>query len=86
MTRSDILNRLKLIIAENLELSVPAETDESARLYDDLNIDSIMTLQLLVYVEESFGVAVPDEDIDPASFETLGGLVSFIERLLAAVA
>jgi acyl carrier protein len=40
-----------------------------------------MVLQLIVYVEEEFGISVPEEDVDPAVFQTLGSLVTFIEEL-----
>lgn len=40
-----------------------------------------MVLQLVVYIEEEFGVAVPEENVDPAAFATIGTLVDFIDQL-----
>lgn len=84
MDRSTIIQKLCMLIEDNLEVRLPADVSESSRIYQDLHIDSIMVLQLVVYVEEEFGIAVPEEDVDPAVFETLGALVTFIEELLAA--
>lgn len=81
MNRSEILEKLKVVIRENLEHEIPQEVNESSQIYEDLNIDSIMVLQLIVYIEEMFEVSVPDENVDPASFETMGGLITFIQEL-----
>ena len=84
MSRQEILTAIKTIIAENLEHPIPEDATEDAKTLDDLNIDSIMMLQLIVYLEETFRVTVPDEEVDPAYFETLGSLVTFVEQLLSA--
>ncbi|RKP54515.1 acyl carrier protein [Cohnella endophytica] len=81
MNRVEIMDRVRSIIIENLEIQVIEPLDESQRLYDDLNIDSIMVLQLIVYIEEAFDVALPEEDMDPSVFSTVGALVSFIQQL-----
>ncbi len=79
--RNEILGQLRKLIADNLELQVPEKLSEQDRLYADLNIDSIMVLQLMVYIEEVFDIAVPEEDVDPSIFQTLGALISFIQEL-----
>lgn len=84
MNRQEILDKIKTIITENLEHAIPEDAGEDARTFDDLNIDSIMMLQLIVYLEETFEVSVPDEEVDPANFETMGNLVYFVEQLLSA--
>lgn len=81
MTREQILNSLCELMQQNLEVKLPENVTEASRVYQDLFIDSIMVLQLIVYVEEEFGISVPEEDVDPAVFQTLGSLVTFIEEL-----
>lgn len=82
MNRRQIVDKMTLVIERNLNLRLPDQVSESDRLYEDLNIDSIMVLQLVVYLEEEFGVEVPEEAVDPAVFRTIGSLVTFIEQLL----
>lgn len=84
MNRMEVLETLKTMIVENLEHTLPDEVHESDRIYEDLGIDSIMVLQLVVYLEEEFHVEVPEEDVDPAVFGTIGSLITFIEQLQAA--
>jgi acyl carrier protein len=81
MTREQIMNSLCELMQQNLEVKLPENVTEASRVYQDLFIDSIMVLQLIVYVEEEFGISVPEEDVDPAVFQTLGSLVTFIEEL-----
>ncbi|TXK84624.1 acyl carrier protein [Paenibacillus sp. N3.4] len=69
-------------MVENLELEgVPERLQDSDRLYEDLNIDSIMVLQLVVYIEEVFHVVVPEVGVEPETFLTVGSLVEFIMSL-----
>ena len=86
MDRARIIEGLKKIISENLELEVPAELNESVRTWEDLGVDSIMAMQLIVYIEEDFGIEVPEDEIEEGVFGTIGSLADFIERLQKATA
>ncbi|MFC4102459.1 phosphopantetheine-binding protein [Paenibacillus xanthanilyticus] len=82
--RQWILTELRALITENLELEAPETLTESMRLYDDLHIDSIMVLQLMVYIEEVFQVSIPDEGVDPEHFLMIGSLAELIESFRQA--
>ncbi|MGO4548867.1 phosphopantetheine-binding protein [Paenibacillus sp. 2TAB23] len=81
MERNRIVEGLRKIIAEELDVAAPAELNETDRLNEDLNLDSIMILQLAVYIEEYFEVAFPEEDVDPSVFATVGSLTDFVVAL-----
>lgn len=72
---------LRRIISEDLDVAVPERLKPEDRLNEDLNLDSIMVLQLAVYIEEAFEVSIPEEEVDPAVFATVGSLTGFIVRL-----
>jgi len=83
--RLDIMKALRTVMEENLELEgLPDRLQESDRLYEDLHIDSIMVLQLVVYIEEAFDVVVPEVGVEPETFLTVGSLVEFITDLRQA--
>jgi len=42
-------------------------------------IDSMGMLQLVAFVEDTFGVEVEDEELVPANFESLSKVVAFVE-------
>jgi acyl carrier protein len=81
MDRAVVIERLSEVIRQKLGISIPDRLLETDRLFEDLSIDSIMILQLIVYIEEAFGVQVPEEDVDPAAFQTVGSIVAFIQGL-----
>ncbi|WP_261807685.1 phosphopantetheine-binding protein [Paenibacillus sp. N3.4] len=82
LQKLEIMKELRTVMVENLELEgVPERLQDSDRLYEDLNIDSIMVLQLVVYIEEVFHVVVPEVGVEPETFLTVGSLVEFIMSL-----
>ena len=55
----DVANRVKALIAENLGID-QAKVVESASFVDDLGADSLDTVQLVMALEEEFGLEIPD--------------------------
>lgn len=45
--------------------------------------DSMAVVSVITALEERFGFAVDDDEIDAAAFETVGSLVEFVEQKLA---
>lgn len=86
MNRTEIVEGLKKIINENLELEVPSDFSENLRTWEDLGVDSIMAMQLIVYIEEDFSIEVPEDEIAENVFDTVGSLADFIEKLQQASA
>lgn len=60
--------------------------DEPLRPDEDLFVagfDSMSLSRILVFVEERFGVVIPDEDVVIDQVATLDGLTAFVARYLA---
>jgi acyl carrier protein len=47
-------------------------------------LDSMGVLELIMFVEERFGVKVPDEDTLPENLDSVDRIVGYLERRLAA--
>jgi acyl carrier protein len=43
-------------------------------------LDSMAVVSLITAIEERFGIAIADDEIDGSVFETVGSLVAFVER------
>lgn len=84
--RQQLIKELRTVMVENLELKLPEQLQESDRLYEDLYVDSIMVIQLMVYIEEVFHVSVPEDGLDPKTFFSVGSVVDLIESLQQAKA
>ena len=48
-----------------------------AKLKDDLNLDSLDSVELIMSAEEEFGIEIPDEDV--MNFKTVNDIVNYIE-------
>ena len=71
-----VLEKVKAILAEQFDVEedkVTADTD----LQEDLGADSLDVVDLLMSIEDEFGVEVPDDEIE--NIRTVGSLVSYIE-------
>ena len=71
-TLKDIVVR---IVHCDEEVLTPAST------WQDIKADSLDLVQVLVAVEDTFGIEVPDEDL--GEFQNLGDFVHYIETRLA---
>lgn len=72
-----VFEKLKEIIAEQLEIDADSVTAET-RLGEDLNADSLDIVEMLMALEDEFGVDIPDEEIE--KMKTVGDVVAYIEN------
>jgi len=77
---SDVANRIKEIIAEQLMVDLEEITEEST-FVEDLGADSLDRVELIMEFEEEFGIEIPDEDAEKIS--TVGEAIAYLERRLA---
>jgi acyl carrier protein len=49
-------------------------------LLEEKILDSIGMLELLLFIEETFDIEVPEEDIAPDNFNTIGNLAAYVDR------
>ena len=69
--------KVKKIVAE--KLGVPEEkVTEEAAFVNDLGADSLDVVDVLMSLEETFDVEIPDEEIE--NLITVGALVAYIEE------
>ena len=65
--------RKRFPLAQNMDF-----TDEDS-LLDAGVIDSLGILDLVAFLEETFGVQASDEDLNPENFDGIATLVRFVE-------
>ncbi|MDD5504208.1 MAG: acyl carrier protein [Candidatus Omnitrophica bacterium] len=73
--------KVKAIIAEQLGVK-PEEVTSDASFIDDLGADSLDTVELVMALEEEFGIEIPDEDAEKMS--KVSDAVKYIEEKVAA--
>ena len=71
-----VLDKMKDILVEQLECD-PEDITMESLLVDDLGADSLDAIDIVMSVEDTFKVEVPDEIIE--KIETVGDIVIYIE-------
>ena len=69
------------IIVEQLGVK-PEEVTPEASFVDDLGADSLDTVELVMALEEEFGIEIPDEDAE--KIQTVGDASKYIEEKMNA--
>lgn len=77
---AEISQKVKSIIAEQLGVKVEEVTD-TASFVDDLGADSLDTVELVMALEEEFGIEIPDEDAEKMT--NVGEAVRYLEEKAA---
>ena len=72
-----LADEVKSIIAEQLGVKVEEVTD-NASFVDDLGADSLDTVELVMALEEKFGIEIPDEDAE--KMNTVGEAIKYLEE------
>ncbi|HKL93718.1 MAG TPA: acyl carrier protein [Clostridia bacterium] len=79
MSSTAIFEKLKVMVSEQLAVQ-PAEVKESTEIIKGLNADSLDLVEMLMNIEEEWGIVVDDEDV--AGLVTINDVVKLIESKL----
>ena len=78
MTRDEYAVRIKEIVAEQLNYDIEKLTDDTL-FVEDLNADSLEIVELVMALEETFGVEIPDSEAEKIS--TVGDVVEYVKNV-----
>lgn len=80
MERSEIESRIKNLLVSELGLDA-SKVSAEARFEEDLEVDSLGVVELLMALEDEFGVKIPDEEAEEIA--TVGEAVDVVVAKLA---
>ena len=72
-----MFEEVKAILAKQLRRD-PSQITLESDIKKDLGADSLDILQLLMRVEDDYGIVIPDQEL--AGFKTVGDVVAFLEK------
>lgn len=75
MDRAQALSELQSILVEQLGVDA-SEVKESASFAEDLNADSLDLVEMIMEMEDKFGVKIPDEEAE--KIVTVGDAVDYV--------
>ena len=77
----NVKEQIRAFIAENFLFSANGfDLSDDASFLDEGVVDSTGTLELVMFVEETFGVEVGDNEIEPENFDSVDKLAAYIAR------
>ena len=80
------LKEVRAVVGKVLQLGPRTETiDASTALLGAIpELDSMAVVSLITALEEHFGIAIADDEIEGSTFTTLGTLTQFVEQKLGS--
>ena len=72
-----IFDEIKDIIIDQLQVD-ESEVTMDTNLMKDLSADSLAAVEIILAIEEEYGIEIPDEDAE--TFQTVGDLVKYVEE------
>lgn len=79
-----IESKIRAYIAENFLFGDAAELGVADSFLDKGIIDSTGILEIVMFLEENFGIKVADSEMLPENLDSIGNIVRFIEKKGAA--
>jgi len=66
------------IIRDQLGLEEDVTIERETSLMKDLEVDSLDAVEVIMKIEDEFGIEIPDEDIN--TFANLGDIADYVEN------
>lgn len=81
---TELKDQIRALLVERLRLDVePGEIDPAAPLFGDgegLGLDSIDALELVLGIEQAFGVRIEDEEVGATALASVDALAAFVDE------
>lgn len=73
----DIFEKVKELIAERFDVDDKESISQDLSITDDLGADSLDVVDLVMDIEDEFGVSIPEDQVE--NIKTVGDIVKYIE-------
>ncbi|AOY77347.1 acyl carrier protein [Clostridium formicaceticum] len=75
-----VFEKVVNIIAEQLGVEEVASITKETSLIADLEADSLDAVEIIMAIEDEFGVEIPDDEAE--NFKNIGDIIAYVEKNL----
>ncbi|MBD5182306.1 MAG: acyl carrier protein [Muribaculaceae bacterium] len=75
---SEIAEKVKMIVKDKLNIDDDSKITEDATFVNDLGADSLDTVELIMELENTFGIEIPEDQSE--KIKTVGDAIAYIEE------
>ena len=84
MEEASVEDKLKAMVVERLFLDIdPSEVDVEANLQDVYGVDSVGLFELVIGLEEVFGISLEEEEFEIDRFVSVGAIADLVREKMA---
>ena len=76
----DLVSKIKETLAKQLN-TTPDKITLSSELTEDLGMDSLDSIEIVMALEEEFGIEIPDEDTE--RLKKVGDILTYLQKRLS---
>jgi acyl carrier protein len=73
--------KIRAFIVENFYVAETTSLGDDTPLLESGIVDSTGVLEVVAFLEQAFGIAIPDVDMLPANLDTIGRMASYVQRM-----
>jgi acyl carrier protein len=84
MESEKIAEKVEQFIEENVVFEQEAKPTRDQALLETGIIDSTSILELVAFLEETFGITIEDEELLPANLDSIDKITGFVSKKLSA--
>ncbi len=79
----EIKNQIRTFVTSNFYVADPAALPDETSLLDQGIIDSTGVLEVILFLEETFGITVEDGEMLPDNLDSIERISNFVVRKMA---
>jgi len=84
MEPKELKARIRSFVLANFYVADPAQAADGRSLLEQGIIDSTGVLEIISFLETTFGISVEDEEMVPENLDSIDGIARFVSRKQAA--
>lgn len=80
MENNQVISKARQFICQRISAT---ELDPELDIFDSGYVNSLFAMELVLFVEKEFGVAIENNDLDLDNFKSLNAISQFVDKKLA---